>query len=153
MSRYEEIHGRVARLLVKTLNVDEEEVKPAATLRGDLGAESIDFLDIVFRLECEFGIRIPDGELFPESIFQNDPELVQDGCVTEKGLLELRSRMPYLDVGAFNHDRSPGAVSELFTVDLLTRYVDWKLGQRAGAGPSDCEDGAVQANNRQVPAL
>ena len=54
------------------------------------GAESIDFLDIVFRLEREFGIKIPRGELFPEAIFQGDPEFVQNGKVTDKGLAELR---------------------------------------------------------------
>jgi acyl carrier protein len=139
MSRYEEINERVARLLVETLNVDEEEIKPAATLQGDLGAESIDFLDLVFRLESEFGIDIPGGELFPESVFRKDSQLVQDGCVTEKGMVELRSRMPYLDLGALDRGRRLGAVSDLFTVGLVSRYVDWKLGQCAGGGASDGE--------------
>ena len=82
----EEIYEKVSGTLVEALNVDDDEIKPAATLQGDLGAESIDFLDIVFRLEREFSIKIPRGELFPESIFQGDPEFVQDGKVTEKGL-------------------------------------------------------------------
>ena len=77
---------KVSATLVEALNVDEEEIKPTSTLQGDLGAESIDFLDIVFRLEREFGIKIPRGELFPESIFQGDPEFVQNGKVTDKGL-------------------------------------------------------------------
>ena len=75
----DEIYAKVSGTLIEALNVDEEEVTPQATLQGDLGAESIDFLDIVFRLEREFGIKIPRGELFPESIFQGDPEMVQDG--------------------------------------------------------------------------
>jgi len=74
---------------VEALNVNEEDIKPTATLQGDLGAESIDFLDIVFRLERTFAIRIPRGELFPESIFHGDPEFVQNGRVTERGLEEL----------------------------------------------------------------
>ncbi len=77
MSSQEEIYSKVSATLVEALNVDEEEIKPTATLQGDLGAESIDFLDIVFRLEREFGIKIPRGELFPESIFQGDPEFVR----------------------------------------------------------------------------
>jgi acyl carrier protein len=84
MPSQEEIYTRVSATLVEALHVDEEEIKPTATLQGDLGAESIDFLDIVFRLEREFGIKIPRAELFPESIFQGDPEFVQDGRVTEK---------------------------------------------------------------------
>src|SRR5947207_6043601 len=95
----ENISARVAEVLVEALNVEEDEIKPTATLQGDLGAESIDFLDIVFRLEREFGIKIPRGELFPESIFQGDPEFVQDGRVTEKGLQELKARMPFADLG------------------------------------------------------
>src|SRR5437870_13451746 len=96
-----EICGKVARVLVEALSVDEEDIKPTATLQGDLGAESIDFLDIVFRLEREFGIKIPRGELFPESIFQGDPDFVQNGRVTEKGLAELRARMPFADLSTF----------------------------------------------------
>src|SRR6266850_1408663 len=110
MSASEEIHGKVARVLVEALNVDEEDVTPAATLLGDLGAESIDMLDIVFRLEREFGIKIPRGELFPESIFQGDPEFVQNGRVTEKGLAELRTKMPFADLIAFDQDRRLTAV-------------------------------------------
>ena len=86
--------------LVEALNVDEDQVNPTATLQGDLGAESIDFLDIVFRLEREFGIKIPRGELFPESIFQGDPDFVQDGKVTAKGMNELRTKMPYADLAS-----------------------------------------------------
>src|SRR5438045_8999449 len=95
----EDIGGKVARVLMESLNVDEDEVRPAATLQGDLGAESIDFLDIVFRLEREFGIKIPRGELFPESIFQGDPEMAQHGKVTDKGMAELRARRPFADLG------------------------------------------------------
>ena len=76
MPTQEEIFHKVSATLVEALNVDEDEIKPTSTLQGDLGAESIDFLDIVFRLEREFGIKIPRGELFPESIFQGDPEFV-----------------------------------------------------------------------------
>ena len=72
MPTQEEIYSKVSATLVEALNVDEEEIKPTSTLQGDLGAESIDFLDIVFRLEREFAIKIPRGELFPESIFQGD---------------------------------------------------------------------------------
>src|SRR5438876_8211835 len=103
MSASEEIYGKVVTVLLEALSVDEDEVRPAATLQGDLGAESIDFLDIVFRLEREFGIKIPRGELFPESVFEGDPEFVRDGRVTDRGMVELRSRMPYADLSGFDH--------------------------------------------------
>ena len=131
MSASEEVYGTVARVLVESLNVDEDEVTPTATLQGNLGAESIDFLDIVFRLEREFGIKIPRGELFPESIFQGDPELVQNGRVTPKGLDELRTRMPFADLAAFEANPEVSNLSDLFTVDLITRYIEGKLGGSA----------------------
>jgi acyl carrier protein len=123
-----EIYAKVAATLVEALNVDEDEVKPTATLQGDLGAESIDFLDIVFRLEREFGIKVPRGELFPESIFQGDPELVRDGRVTPKGLDELRARLPFADLSQFEHNPEVGALGDLFTVAMITRYIQGKLG-------------------------
>jgi acyl carrier protein len=133
MPSQEEIYTKVSATLVEALNVDEEEIKPEATLQGDLGAESIDFLDIVFRLERAFNIKIPRGELFPESIFHGDPELVQDGRVTEKGLAELRARMPFADLSKFEHNPKVSAIGDLFTVDMITRYLQGKLGQPCGA--------------------
>src|SRR5580765_4634828 len=127
MPNQAEIYDKVSATLIEALNVDEAEVKPAATLQGDLGAESIDFLDIVFRLEREFGIKIPRGELFPESIFQGDPEFVANGRVTDKGLDELRTRMPFADLSAFERNPELGKLSDLFTVDLITRYIQGKL--------------------------
>src|SRR5215831_8497468 len=129
MPSQEEIYAKVSATLVDALNVDEDEITPTATLQGDLGAESIDFLDIVFRLEREFGIKIPRGELFPESIFQGDPEFVQDGKVTEKGLQELRARMPFADLSAFEADPQVSHISDLFTVELITRYIQGKLNE------------------------
>jgi acyl carrier protein len=128
MPSQEEIYSKVSATLVEALNVDEEDIKPTATLQGDLGAESIDFLDIVFRLEREFGIKIPRGELFPESIFQGDPDFVQDGRVTEKGLAELRARMPFADLSQFEKNPDLSGISDLFTVQMITRYIQGKLG-------------------------
>src|SRR3989440_9669563 len=113
MPSQEEIYAKVSATLVDALNVEQDEITPTATLQGDLGAESIDFLDIVFRLEREFGIKIPRGELFPESIFQGDPEFVQDGRVTDKGLAELRARMPFADLSTFERDPRVAGISDL----------------------------------------
>ena len=127
MMTQEDIYKKVSNTLVEALNVDEEEIQPGSTLQGDLGAESIDFLDIVFRLEREFGIKIPRGELFPESIFQGDPEMVQNSKVTDKGMAELRARMPFADLRQFEKSRDIAQISDLFTVELITRYVQGKL--------------------------
>jgi acyl carrier protein len=132
MSGSGEIYGKVKGVLVEALNVDEDDLTPTSTLQGDLGAESIDFLDIVFRLEREFGIKIPRGELFPESVFQGDPDFVRLGKVTDQGMGELRSRMPYADLESFDQDRRLTVVTDLFTVGLVARYIAWKLSQGVG---------------------
>ena len=128
MPTQEEIFSKVSETLVEALNVDGEEIRPESTLQGDLGAESIDFLDIVFRLEREFGIKIDRNELFPESIFAGDPSFVQNGVVSAKGLAELRSKMPYADLKAFEADPKFDKLGDLFTVDLIVRYVKSKVG-------------------------
>jgi acyl carrier protein len=129
MPSRDEIYSKVSATLVEALNVDEGDIKPESTLQADLGAESIDFLDIVFRLEREFGIKIPRGELFPESIFQGDPEFVKDGRVTDKGLQELRTRMPFADLSKFEADPEVSNIGDLFTVDMITRYIQGKVSQ------------------------
>jgi acyl carrier protein len=130
MPSQNEIYEKVSATLVEALNVEEEEIQPTSTLQGDLGAESIDFLDIVFRLEREFGIKIPRNELFPESIFQGDPEFVQNGKVTQKGLDELRQKMPFADLKKFEQNPELTAISDLFTVDMITKYIEGKLGAK-----------------------
>jgi len=137
MTSAADISARVADVLVHALGVDEDEITPSTTLLEDLGAESIDFLDIVFRLEREFQIKIPRGELFIEPIFQGEAEIVQDGRVTAEGLLALRSQMPYADLSELERHQRLGAVTELFTVDLLVRYVTWKLRGEGATGGCD----------------
>ena len=127
MPSQDEIYQKVSATLVEALNVEEDEIQPTSTLQGDLGAESIDFLDIVFRLEREFGIKIPRNELFPESIFQGDPEFVQNGKVTQKGLDELREKMPFADIAKFEQNPELTAISDLFTVEMITKYIEGKL--------------------------
>ena len=90
-----------------------------------MGAESIDFLDIVFRLERNFGIKIPRGELFPENV--SDPELVQNGKLTPKGLTEMKQRMPYADLSEFEANPEVDKLLDLYTVDMLVQYVPSKL--------------------------
>jgi acyl carrier protein len=130
MPTKDEIFEKVQSTLVDALGVDEEDVTPHATLFGKLGAESIDLLDIVFRLERNFGIKIPRGELFPENF--SDPELVQDGKLTSKGLEEIKVRMPYADLTNFAKDPQVEKLFDLYTVDMLVQYVDGKL-ETAGA--------------------
>ncbi len=123
----QDIFAMVRTTLVDALSVEEHQVTPTARLKADLGAESIDFLDIVFRLERQFGIQIPREELFPESIFQGDPTFVANGRVTAVGLAALEKQMPYADLSEFKKDPKLDKVEDLFTVDLLVRYLHMRL--------------------------
>jgi acyl carrier protein len=118
----EQVFEKVKEVLVEALGVDDEEVKPDATLIGDLGAESIDFLDIVFRLEKGFNIKIPRGELFPDNII-NNPEFVQNGKLTPAGLVQLKERMPHADFSNFEKDPDINKMAELFKVQTIVNYV------------------------------
>jgi acyl carrier protein len=126
MSR-DEIFGEVQEVLVDALGVDDDEVTSEATLMGDLGAESIDFLDIVFRLEKAFGIKIPREELFPAESLMNNPEFVNNGKLTEVGLRELREKMPHTNLAGFEDDPDINKLGDLFTVGAIVNYVEGKL--------------------------
>jgi acyl carrier protein len=126
----DEIYKKVQAVLVDALGVDEDEINPAASLKDDLGAESIDFLDVSFRLEKAFTIdptkpfKIPKGELFPESM---DPKFVQDNKLTDAGLDEVHRRMPHADLKALQASRDPGLIIGLFRVQDITDYIAMKM--------------------------
>jgi len=134
MSR-EEVYTKVQGVLVDALGVDAEEVTPKAKLREDLGAESIDFLDIVFRLEKAFTtdparpFKIPRGELFPDDLpnLMNDERYVKDGKITPEGLAELKKRMPFSDFSEFDKNPTMETASSLLTVDTVVNYMQSKV--------------------------
>src|SRR5204863_1421118 len=121
-----EVFEKVRTCLVDALGVDDDEVTPEASITGDLGAESIDYLDIVFRLEKTFNIKIPRGELFPEDILSN-AQYVQDGKVTAEGLEQLKKRMPFADLTKFESDPRVTSFGNMLTVQDLVNYVQSKL--------------------------
>jgi acyl carrier protein len=121
-----EVFEKVRTCLVDALGVDDDEVTPEASITGDLGAESIDYLDILFRLEKTFGIKIPRGELFPEDVLSN-AEYVQDGKLTAEGLDQLKKRMPFADLTKFEADPRLANFVNLLTVQDLVNYVQTKL--------------------------
>lgn len=122
----DEIFSKIQAVLVDALAVDDDEVTMDAILTKDLGAESIDFLDIVFKLEQAFAIKIGQGELFPEGVSQ-DPEYVKDGMVTPKGLAAMKARMPHANFANLEKDPQVRKVAEIFTVEVLVRFVEAKL--------------------------
>ena len=123
----DEIFEKVKDTLVDALGVDDDEVHANATLVAELGAESIDFLDIVFRLEKNFNIKIPRGELFPESLAPPDSSFTQEGVVTPEGIAELRQRMPHADIDTFSLNPKVENIQDMFTVQMIVNFVGNKL--------------------------
>ena len=126
MPSKEEVFEKVRESLVEALGVDDDEVTPEATLVGDLGAESIDFLDIVFRLEKSFDIKIPRGELFPEDILTNT-DYVVDGRINPEGVMELKKRMPFADLSKFEENPVVQEFATSLTVQDMCNYVESKV--------------------------
>jgi acyl carrier protein len=121
-----DVFAKVKETLVEALGVDEEEVVPQAKITADLGAESIDFLDIVFRLEKALNIKIPRGELFPDNVL-NNPQYVQEGKLTPAGLATLKERMPHVDFTEFQGNPDISRMGDLFTVQTIVNYVTRKV--------------------------
>ena len=126
MPSRDEIFDKVKTALVDALGVDEDDVAPTATMVGDLGAESIDFLDIVFRLEKAFGIKIPRGELFPEEVLSS-ADFVVNGKVNAAGIEALKARMPFVDLSKFEANPMVQNFANTLTVEDMVRYVQMKL--------------------------
>lgn len=123
---HDEVFEKVREVLEEALGVDEDEVTPEATLGGDLGAESIDYLDIVFRLEKAFGIKISQAELMADNVL-SDPQYVQDGKVTDLGMAELRKQLPHADLDKFDTSRQVDEFPNIFTVESMVKFVQGKL--------------------------
>ena len=123
----DDIFSKIQEVLDDALGVDEDEVTPEASLTADLGAESIDFLDIVFRIEKTFDVKISQGELFPENLVDNE-EWVSDGKLTDAGLVMLKGRMAHVEFDSFEGgDRSISKLGDAITVNSLVNFVELKL--------------------------
>ena len=122
MPSKEDVFDAVKNILIEALACDDDEVTMEATMVGDLGAESIDYLDIVFNLEQEFSISIDRGELFPEDILNNE-EYVVDGSVNEAGITALQARMPFIDLSGFARNPRIQDFGNLLTVGDICYFV------------------------------
>ncbi len=121
-----EIFTKISDTLAGALGIDKNDIRPESSLVRDLGAESIDFIDIIFRLEKTFDIKIPSGDLFPASLL-NDDRFVKEGRVTPEGLAELKAKVPYLDVDGFSKDPQVSKLSDYFTVQMVMNYIQDRL--------------------------
>jgi acyl carrier protein len=123
----DEIGERVAQALVQALGVSRSDITLDTSLAGDLEAESIDFLDVVFRLEKDFGIEVARGELFPQELLR-DPAMISNGQLTAAGVTALRERFSFTDMSTLKPGlRVDDLMNNLLTVRFIVDYVEHKL--------------------------
>lgn len=137
---YDDVLEKVKEVLTGALAVDDDQVTPRAKLNADLGAESIDYLDITFQLEKAFKIKIPQNDLIPQNLF-TDPRFVSNGVMTADGLAELHRLMPFADLSEFDKNPNINSFRDVFTVDTLVRYVMLKVnGNLDGVPPPEAPE-------------
>jgi acyl carrier protein len=129
----EAVFPGVADIIADALARSPAEVRPASRLIADLGAESIDFLDIVFRLEQAFAVRIARGEILEQARGElSEEEFHCDGVLTEAGLARLREILDEVPADAFSPGLRVDDVPFLFTVETFCKVV--VRAKRAGSG-------------------
>ena len=118
------IFPKMREIVADVLMIDEDEVMPNSRLIADLGAESIDFLDLVFQLEKEFDIKIPRGQLEKEARGElTDEEFEQKGVVSAKGIEQLKRYFSEVPAESFNDGLKASDIPSLFTVETFSKLV------------------------------
>ena len=132
------IYEKVKESVVEALGVDDDEVTPNAVLFDDLGAESLDLLDIVFRLEKEFGIKIPRGGIQADALASEgeelkDEDLVVDGVLTPLGIEKMKESMPEIDPSRITEGFRADDIATLFTVQTFVNITKKLLEEKGTA--------------------
>ena len=128
----EAVYPRVAKSIAEALARDAGEVQLESRLFADLEAESIDLLDIVFRLEREFKVQIPRGRIIEDARGDlSEAEFEHEGVLTGAGLKRLREYLSEVPAESFRPRMNLGDVPTLFTVETMCKMV--LRAMRAGA--------------------
>lgn len=118
------VYPQVSATIADALGCDEGEVKPSSSLINDLGAESIDFLDLVFRLERAFKVKIPRGKIVEDSRGTlSEAEFEQKGLVTDQGLAQLKTFLSEVPADRFRSPLKVAEIPRLFTAETFCKLV------------------------------
>src|SRR5580658_2759261 len=118
----EAVYPRVARAIAQALARDPAEVRLNSRLFADLEAESIDLLDIVFRLEREFKVQIPRGRIIEDARGDlSEAQFEHKGVISEAGIKRLREYLSEVPTESFRPRMNLGDVPTLFTVETMCK--------------------------------
>ena len=128
-TRQDQIFSTVRACVADVLAIDPAKVTPDASLITDLGAESLDFLDLVFRLETEYGVKIPrDGIRLAAQDGLADG-FDKGGVLTDDALERMRILMPEIPAAKLANGLRTHQIPELFTTETFVRLVAWRLAE------------------------
>lgn len=120
----ETVYPKVRDIIADVLVIDESEVGLNSRLIADLGAESIDFLDLVFQLEKEYSIKIPRGQLEKNARGElTEEEFEKSGVLTAKGLIALKSYLNEVPAEYFKDNMKVNEIPMLFTVETFCKLI------------------------------
>lgn len=118
------VYPKVRTIIADVLVLDEQEVSLSSRLITDLGAESIDFLDLVFQLEKEFSIKIPRGQLEKNARGDlTEHEFEQGGVITPAGMEALKKYLSEVPVEFFKPSMKMSEIPLLFTVETFCKLI------------------------------
>ena len=124
MDNFDSVYPKVKEIVADVLAIDEEEVTADSSLINDLGAESIDFLDLVFRLDRGFNVKIPRGQIEKEARGSlSDEEFEQNGVITAKGMAVLKEFLSEVPADRFKANLKVNDIPGLFTTNTFCKLV------------------------------
>lgn len=128
------VYPKVREIIADVLVIEEDDVSLDSRLIADLGAESIDFLDLVFQLEKEFGIKIPRGQL--EKNARGDlaeDEFEKGGVLTPKGMVAIQNYLSEVPAANFKPDMKVNEIPMLFTVETFCKLIVSAVNEKSTA--------------------
>jgi acyl carrier protein len=128
-TRHDELYAKVKKAVADVLAIDPPKIVPGASLIDDLGAESLDFLDLVFRLETEYGVKIPRDGILLTAREGLSAGFDDSGVLSSEALERLRLLMPEVPSERFTPGLRTHQIPNLFTTETFVRLVAWRLAE------------------------
>lgn len=128
MPNQDDVFPRIRALIADSLAVDESTITPESRLIDDLGADSLDFVDLTFAIEKAFGVRLRESELnFLAKLDFSSPAVMQGGYLTRDTIASVRPLLPALDRVPDPERVTPGELFSLLTVETLCLMIQRRL--------------------------
>jgi acyl carrier protein len=128
-TRHDELYAKVRSAVADVLAIDPAKIVPGASLIEELGAESLDFLDLVFRLETEYGVKIPRDGILLTARDGFAAGFDEGGVLSNEALDRLRLLMPEVPAERFTPGLRTHQIPNLFTTETFVRLVAWRLAE------------------------